>query len=328
MTQVSVIIPVYNGERTIRETIESVLGQSFSDFELIVIDDGSVDRTVEILSQIKDPRIRVLSYPNRGLAASRNRGIAEASGEYVTFIDADDLWTSDKLQSQYQALQNHPEAAVAYSWSDCIDESSRFLRPGSHTTLSGNVYPHILVNNFVENGSNVLVRRSIFAEVGLFDESLSAAEDRDMWIRLAARYHFVAVSKPLVLYRISQTSMSANVFKQSRESIAVIEKAYSQAPQSLKHLKKRSLANIYKYLTVKALDEKPDSGRARTAVQFLYQAVINDPSLLKHRVTIRALLKIAVIALLPSSQAQVVLAKYGKIDNIGALMILIRTDPN
>lgn len=327
MTSVSVIIPVYNGERTVRETIESILCQSLSDFELIAIDDGSTDRTVEIISQIKDPRLRVKSYPNAGLAASRNRGIREAKGEYISFIDADDLWTPDKLESQYQALREHPEAALAYSWTNCIDESGKFLRPGGHKTVNGNVYSHILVNNFIESGSNVLIRRNVLEEVGLFDESLRAAEDRDLWIRLAARYPFVAVPKAQILYRISPTSMSANIIRQAKESTGVIHRAYSQAPPSLQYLKKHSLANIYKYLTVKALEGEPDRRRAIFAVQLFYQAIANDPSLLQHRVTVRALLKILAIAILPQSQARILLARYGRIDNIGALMMLIRTDP-
>ncbi|MCF3623160.1 glycosyltransferase family 2 protein, partial [Planktothrix agardhii] len=118
MPKISVIIPVYNGEKTIQKTIESVLQQTWQDFELIVINDGSQDATLEILSSIQDPRLRILSYSNAGLASSRNRGITEATGEYISFLDADDLWTPDKLEAQFQALEEHPEAAVAYSWTD------------------------------------------------------------------------------------------------------------------------------------------------------------------------------------------------------------------
>src|SRR5690242_20728341 len=99
--QISVIIPVYNGERTILETIASVQQQTFSDFELIVINDGSTDRTLELLNSVEDPRLKILSYSNGGLPVARNRGISHATGEFITFIDADDLWTSDKLEAQY-----------------------------------------------------------------------------------------------------------------------------------------------------------------------------------------------------------------------------------
>ena len=123
--------------------------QTFQDLELIVINDGSQDATLEVLSSIQDPRLRILSYSNAGLASSRNRGITEATGEYISFLDADDLWTPDKLEAQLQALQEHPEAAVAYSWTDYIDQSSQFLHSGRHITINGNVYQNLLVNNFL-----------------------------------------------------------------------------------------------------------------------------------------------------------------------------------
>ncbi len=100
MPKISVIIPVYNAEETIKETLESVLSQTFSQFEIIVINDGSQDKTLEIVSRILDPRLKVLSYPNAGVSVSRNRGISQAAGEYVSFLDADDLWTPDKLETQ------------------------------------------------------------------------------------------------------------------------------------------------------------------------------------------------------------------------------------
>ena len=159
----------------------------------IVINDGSQDLTLEVISSIPDSRIQVYSYPNSGLAASRNRGIVRAVGEYIAFIDADDLWTSDKLEAQLHALKANPDAAVAYSWTDYIDESGQFLRRGSHITVNGNIYPDLLVLDFLENGSNPLIRKQAFVECGNFDESLTAAEDWDLLLRLASRYHFICV---------------------------------------------------------------------------------------------------------------------------------------
>src|SRR4028118_1289230 len=250
----SVIIPVYNGEKTIQETIESVLNQTFTDFELIVINDGSQDSTLEIVERIQDSRLNVFSYPNAGQAASRNRGFSHASGEYISFIDADDLWTPDKLEAQLRALQDNPQAAVAYSWTKCIDESGQFSRRGSHISATGDVYGKLLLIDFIENGSNPLIRRQALIKVGSFDESLPAAEDWDMWLRLAACYEFVAVPSSQILYRQSANSWSANVLKQGAGSLQVMERAFNQAPESLQHLKPASLANIYKGLTFKALE--------------------------------------------------------------------------
>ena len=124
---ISIIIPVYNAEKTIESTINSVLNQTFIDFELIVINDGSTDSTLEIVHKITDPRLKIFSYANANQAASRNRGIAKATGEYIAFLDADDLWTPDKLESQINLLKNNSTAAVVYSWTNCINEFNQFL---------------------------------------------------------------------------------------------------------------------------------------------------------------------------------------------------------
>ncbi|MGL5192222.1 MAG: glycosyltransferase family 2 protein, partial [Chroococcales cyanobacterium] len=140
MPTISVIIPAYNAEKTIQETIESVLNQTFPDFELIVINDGSTDRTLEIVSGLTDSRLQVFSFPNSGPQKSRNRGISLATGDYLSFIDADDLWTPDKLERQLQSLQEHPEAAVVYSWTDFIDESGQPLPGGHHFKFTNHVH--------------------------------------------------------------------------------------------------------------------------------------------------------------------------------------------
>ncbi len=327
MPSISVIIPVYNGEKTIHETIESVLNQTLSDFEVIVINDGSQDSTLEIVSSIQDPRLKVISYPNAGLSVTRNRGISLASGDYIAFIDADDLWTPDKLESQFKALQANPQAAVAYSWTNHIDESSQFSRTGSHMTVSGNVYAKLLLANFLENGSNPLIRRQALTTVGGFDETLIAAEDWDMYLRLAAHYHFVAVPSPQVLYRISIDSMSSNVYKQEKESVKVIKKAFIQAPKFLQHLKKQSLANLYKYLTFKTLEGDPERQRGIKAAHFLWHCIINDPSLLRKRVIWKVGFTIAVIALLSPTKAQALLAKSKQLANHRMLLLHMQLEP-
>jgi glycosyltransferase involved in cell wall biosynthesis len=242
MPLISVIVPAYNAEKTIRETIESVINQTFSDWELIVVNDGSQDNTVEVVSQIKDSRIKVFSYENAGLPASRNRGFDKAEGEFISFLDSDDLWTPDKLEEQLKALRANTKAAVAYSWTDYIDKSSNFLHPGRHLSFSGDVYSKLLVRNFLENGSNALIKREALNEVGGFNESLRAAEDWDMWLRLGAKYHFVAVEKPQILYRVSTNSMSANIVKQEVESFKVINSAWLHVNFE-ENQKARSVAN-------------------------------------------------------------------------------------
>ena len=305
MPLVSVIIPVFNGEKTISETIKSVLEQTLSDFELIVINDGSQDSTLDILTNIHDSRLQVFSYKNAGVSASRNRGFSHSSGEFIAFLDTDDLWTTDKLEAQLKALQEHPQAAVAYSWTDHIDESGQFLSPACHLTVNGDVYARLLTGNFLTNGSNALIRAQALTEIGGFDESLTHAEDWDVWLKLAARYHFVAVPYPQILYRQSTNSASCNVSRMEAASLQVIERAYSQAADSLQHLKKETLGFLYKSLIYKALEGPPGQRKGLKAANLLWRYIINDCS--RHRLVrfkLSLLSKVMATMLLPSHQPQ------------------------
>jgi len=326
MPLISVIVPVYNGEKTIEKTIESILNQTFLDFELIIINDGCQDSTLKVISTIQDPRLKVFSYLNGGVSASRNRGLAQATGEFISFIDADDLWTSNKLETQFRVLQENPQAAVAYSWTDWIDESGKILGKGSYITQEGNVFAQMLLNDFVASGSNCLIRRQALIEVGGFDESLAHGEDWDLWLRLAARYEFIAIPSPQILYRISSSSASSDVWKMEAGSLKIIEKAYAIAPESLQHLKKQSLGNRYKYLTFKALEGTPELKKGLASARFLYHAISNDLSLLQAKVIWKVLFKIIVITLLPSRLAQVVLAKFKAISNTVTLLGYMKLD--
>ncbi len=320
MPLVSVVIPVFNGEKTIRETIESVLNQTLTDFELVVINDGSQDGTLDIVERIPDSRIQVFSYPNVGQSTSRNRGIEIAKGDYISFIDADDLWTPDKLEAQLQALQANPKAGVAYSWTDWIDESSQLLGKGSYNTEQGAVFTKLLLNDFVANGSNVLIRRQALTEVGGFDPSVTPAEDWDLWLRLAARYEFVAVRSPQILYRISPNSASFNVWKMEASSLQVIDKAFAVAPESLQYLKQQCLGNRYKYLTFKAIEGYPERSKGIAAIRFLWNAIKNDPSLLQAKVIWKVLFRIAAITLLTPKLAQAVINKFKVLSNTTTLL--------
>lgn len=327
MATISVIIPVYNGEKTIRETVESVQKQTFADLEIIVINDGSKDSTLDVLATIHDPRLKIFSYPNANQAVSRNRGISHATGDFIAFLDADDLWTPDKLEAQLNALQQNPQAALAYSWTNSINESGEFLRRGSYVSENGDVYAKLLLVDFLENGSIPLIRKQALVEVGNFDPSLTPAEDWDMWLRLASRYPFVGVPRVQILYRVSADSASTNVTRMESACWRVIEKAFTQAPDSLQHLKKDSIANIYKYLTFKVLQGYPARQRGITAARLLSQAIKYDPSLIKARVLVKVWYTIAVMTLIPSPQAARLLYKVNTLSNLDALLGYLRLTP-
>ncbi|MBW4602985.1 MAG: glycosyltransferase [Calothrix sp. FI2-JRJ7] len=283
---ISIIIPAYNAERTILETIVSVQEQTFSNFELIVVDDGSTDRTLELLHNVKDERLKIFSYENGGVCVARNRGISHANGEFIAFLDADDLWTPDKLELQLAALQQHSEAGVAYSWTYFMDEQGESLSPGEPAFFEGNVYAELLINNFLANGSNPLIRRQAIESIGEFDTTLKACEDWDYWLRLAACWHFVVVPKHQILYRQSSGSASSNVEVMEKANIMMIEKTYRAVPPELQSLKNQTLAWIYRYCAEKVLQYSTDNiGEVNRAGQKLLRAITLNPKILQEKYT-------------------------------------------
>ncbi len=286
---VSVIIPVYNGAKTIEATVQSVLKQTLTDFELLVINDGSTDETLAVLAGLHDARLRVLSFDNAGVAESRNRGIASAKGYYISFLDADDLWTPNKLSRQIEALERHPEAAVVYSWTDYIDESGRFLRAGWHATAAGSVYGELVQRCFVENGSNVLFRAAVLEQVEAFDSSVVPTEDWDFYLRLAERFEFVCVPEVQILYRVSSTSQSANFLKMEKSGATVLRRTFARSAQRLRPYRAESWAEYYSYLFHRAWQGACDRKSCWIALQLFSRGLLASPKLL-HRVAMRRVL--------------------------------------
>ena len=280
---ISVIIPAYNAAKTIERTLQSALAQSYPNFELLVIDDGSEDATLEVVSRFHDPRLQVFACEHQGLAASRNRGLARACGDYCALLDADDLWTVDKLASQLKAMQQHPEAALAYSWTNYIDAQDQVIRRGTYIAAQGNVYGQLLEVNFLENGSNPLIRRSLLDEVGGFDCELVNAADWDMWLKLAARYPFVCVAQPQILYRVSVNSVSANLQGMETCCVQILRRNFDNAPTAIQPLRSRCFSNFYLYLTLRALETSQSRRSSLQAMQYLIKAIRHDPSILQRR---------------------------------------------
>ena len=318
---ISVIIPAYNAEKTIQETVESVLNQTFTNFELIIINSDSTDKTLSIISQIKDERIKVFSYPKANVAVNRNRGFKHATGDYITFLDADDLWTTDKLAVQYTALQANPQAGVAYSWTNCIDENSKFLRKTSHVNWSGDVYSKFLLDDFIGNGSNVMIRKNLFLEVDGFDELLTNAQDTDMWLKLSAITDFICVPKAQILYRIQQISMSSNVLGLEKSNLEVIQRAFNrEKAKSLQHLKPIAIGNLYKYLCYKVLAAPPGKQQSAVAARFLLTAIKTDITLLFKPIIFKATLKLIVMVILPPNLTNVILKKLPQLSNTSTFL--------
>ena len=282
MPTISVIIPAYNAEQTILETIKSVRQQTFSDFEIIIINDGSTDRTLKLLESIEDNRLKIFSYENGGLSVARNRGIARATGEFVAFLDADDLWTPDKLELQVKALQQYSEAGVAYSWTYYMNEQRTSSLPSVSIFFEGDVLANLLVNNFIASGSNPLIRRQAIKSVGDFDSACAGCADWDYWMRLSAKWHFVVVPKHQIFYRQSSGSMSSTKVKHMEDDgLQVIEKIFQTVPAELKPLKNQSLAWINQYCAQQYLKQDVSNTNAVIqAGQKLWTAILLHPSIL------------------------------------------------
>lgn len=226
---VSVIVPTYNCAAYIGEALSSVFEQTYSTYEIIVVDDGSTDHTEKVLAPYVD-KIQYLYQNNRGVSAARNAGIARARGEFVALLDADDVWFPRKLELQVQALKEHPEAGLVFTDFQDFDASgvtrnSRFNtwrgfrawfdqhRLGDSKLAWGAMYEELLRANWIHT-SSVLLRKAALEEVRLFDEAFAAGEDYDLWLRIAKLYPVVCVNRVLSGYRFRPQSLSG--LKESR----------------------------------------------------------------------------------------------------------------
>ncbi len=228
MPIVSVIIPTFNTEQYIAEAIESVLNQSYQDYEVIVVDDGSTDDTPSVLDAYLD-RIRYFYKQNGGPASARNLGIRHAQGEYIAFLDADDLWFPHKLETQLKVFEDSPGIGLVHSSRIYFDDRNREperIRARAEQYNSEDAFPYLFLRNFIGN-STVIVRKTCFEEVGLFDESpeFLGTEDYDMWLRISYRYPIGYVSTPLSKYRVREGQLSKNIEKACLNERNVIEKA-------------------------------------------------------------------------------------------------------
>ncbi len=312
MAKISVIIPAYNASATILETIGSVQSQTFADFELIVVDDGSTDNTLAILKSIGDERLKIISSQNGGVAAARNLGISQANGEFFTFLDADDLWTVDKLQLQLEALLDNPEASVAYSFTQYIDEYSQPLWKGPRIPIEDNVYRDLLVSNFLHSGSNPLIRKTAVDAIGGFDRAYAPCEDWDFYLRLAAKYSFVVVPKYQILYRQLSNSMSAKVDVMRDGGLFTIDTSFQAAPSEYQHLKGKSLAIFYKYCARLYLRNTGDMAGLNSAGVSAFQVLKLYPWALIDLDSTRLLVLIALKSLLPNDWANYLIQEYRK----------------
>lgn len=322
MAMLSILMSVYNGERFLRETLDSALQQTFRDFELLVIDDGSTDSTPEILSSCRDPRVKFFACPHRGVAPALNRGLELASGEFVAFLDADDLWAPEKLEAQLEALQKHPRAGAAYSWFDLLDENGNRSASKLRPPHSGNVFPELILRNFVGCGSNLLARRPALEVAGRFDESLTHSMDWDLALRLAERFELALVPTAHVLYRRHLQSFSADPGPMEEPTLRILERACDRLPASMQGLRGKARSNVYRYLTHQRLRSLNSRRQSLQAVRFMGHALRGDPACWDPLLISKMLLRIALVLVLSPRWAQRCLGAAKRILRPGARQLL------
>lgn len=245
MPKVSVVIPAYNAMAYLPETVRSVLSQTFTDFEVLIINDGSSDKIVEWASGLVDSRVKLISQENQGTCGARNTGIAHARGEYIALLDADDLWEQTKLEKQIRFLEDNPEVGLVYTWTVLVDTQGKPTGRMSTFQAEGDVWKQIVVCQFL-TCSSVVVRRCCFKTVGVFDRNLLFSEDWDMWIRIASHYSFAAIKQPLVRYRLHSNNKCKDWQGLLQDAHTIIERAFHFAPSELLYLRNRS----YGYLNL------------------------------------------------------------------------------
>ena len=230
LPKVSVIIPTYNASKFIAETIKSVLAQTYRDSEVIVVDDGSTDNTAEIVRSFGN-QVRYIYKKNGGPGSARNVGVKNANGEYLTFLDHDDLWLPEKLELQTQVLDSQPEIQMVYAEAYLgVDEPTKTcFRFGK--AYSGRIFDKLFVGNFIPN-LTALVRRECLEKLGPFDETgrMLTTDDYHMWLRLSAQFPVYCIDKPLARFRLHASNLSRNVERATMDTLATLEDISQKYP--------------------------------------------------------------------------------------------------
>lgn len=282
MPKVSVIIPTYNLANYICESIDSVLSQTYKDFEIIVVDDGSIDNTRDVLAKYNGI-IRYFYQENKGISAAINRGVKEYKGDYIAYLGVDDIWLPDHLNLQVNILDTNPEVAMTFSDAESFDEkgvirvSFRSSEPPcllpdknslqykiANTRLNdcsqfkGNFYKDFLIGNCAVS-SSVLMRRKCFEEIGNFDVNLPMNQDYDLWIRIAKRYSLFYLNKVTVRYRVRDDSASGSreirAYRYREHDAVMLKKHLNDSPDEYKALIRKRISECYRitawwYLTL------------------------------------------------------------------------------
>ncbi len=325
MKKVSVIIPVYGVEKYIAAAVQSVLEQTYENFEVLIIDDESPDRSVEICQQFNEPRIKIIHQANRGLAGARNTGIRHAEGEYLGFLDGDDLWLPEKLEKHVNHLENSPSVGVSFSRSLFVDEAGNSLGTYTMPQLTDIDPLCLLKGSPIGNGSAPVIRREVFEAIKFqdnlygtvedfyFDDHFRRSEDIECWLRIVLQtpWQIEGIPEALTLYRVNSGGLTSSLLKQLESWEQVIEKTRSYAPELINQWESLSMAYQLRFLGRTAVRLQDGS----MAVKLLNRSLSTDWRILQEEPgrTLRALVAAYLLWLLPKSLYQQFEARASKL---------------
>lgn len=252
---VSVIIPCYNAEKTIKATLHSALKQQGVNFEIIIINDGSTDNTLSILQKYYDPRVHIFNVKNSGVSETRNTGVQLSEGAYLAFLDADDLWETNYLASHLQAFSNNPQLGVSYSKIQFLTADAQATHVFSSPYLRPVTAFEMMSENRVCTSSNIVCRREVFKQVGGFNEAMSYSEDQEWLLRVACQdqWQIVGLDQCLLGYRASSNGLSSSLPKMEQGWVHMMTQAQQYAPEIINKKYKHAHAIYLRYLARRAL---------------------------------------------------------------------------
>lgn len=272
---VSIITTTYNVGPYVGAAIRSALAQTETNFELLIVDDASTDNTLAEVAQFQDPRIQVHQCSHRGAAGAANYGLQRARGEFVAFLDGDDIWKPQNLERQLAVMRAHPDCEMTFGLSRMVDESGADLGPTSRTASSPLGETELLIENYCANGSAVVLRRSTVERVGEFDTQVGACVDYDYWLRVAhgRGCNVRCVPEILVLYRRRDGQISGQWRTMADSWARVLRRVHERAPEVVAQAGRFGQMNMQRYFAYLAME----GGEIGTACRLLLQGFGQAP---------------------------------------------------
>lgn len=309
MKKISVILPVYNIEKYVEQAVRSVLGQTYENLEILIVNDGSTDSGARLCQQFDDARITIIHQQNKGLSEARNTGIRHATGDYIAFLDGDDIWQPTKLARHVQHLEGAPTVGLSFSRSAFIDENSQPLNIFQMPRLKGITPDYALRCNPVGNGSAGVFRREAFdaiaftgaeGDTSYFDRDFAISEDIECFLRILIQTPWIieGIPEPLTLYRITTGSLSSDLGKRIHYWEKLFEKVSTYAPDLIAASGNKAMAYRLKALARECI-RRQNPALAR---QFIQQAIALYPRMIAEdaRSTITVMSAAYLFSLLPS----------------------------